>query len=90
MSARPGRIQQAITTDFNNRGDPAILKNPEFVETVEHVWELVRHEVDVNARRPLMGRICVGPGHSRVAGIVAAWETAPRGSASCPRRCCRD
>ena len=47
MSARPGRIQQAITTDFNNRGDPAILRNPEFVETVEHVWDLVRHEVDV-------------------------------------------
>jgi NitT/TauT family transport system ATP-binding protein len=46
MSARPGRIQQAIHTDFNRRNDPAILKNPEFVETVEHVWELVRSQVD--------------------------------------------
>ena len=46
MSARPGRIQQLVHTDFNNRNDPAILKNPEFVETVEHVWELVRGQVD--------------------------------------------
>ncbi len=46
MSARPGRIQQRIETDFNNRNDPGILRNPEFVDTVEHVWELVRAEVD--------------------------------------------
>ena len=50
MSARPGRINQVIETGFNSRNDPAILKNPEFVETVEHVWELVRAEVDA-ARR---------------------------------------
>ena len=46
MSARPGRINQVLDAGFNHRNDPAILKNPEFVETVEHVWDLVRVEVD--------------------------------------------
>ncbi len=53
MSARPGRIKQLIDTDFNNRADPGILKNPEFVQTVEHVWDMVRGEVD--AARQMAG-----------------------------------
>ncbi|MDQ2803223.1 MAG: ABC transporter ATP-binding protein [Pseudomonadota bacterium] len=50
MSARPGRIKQFVPADFNNRADPAIFKSPEFTETVEHVWDLVRGEVE-EARR---------------------------------------
>ena len=44
MSARPGRIKTVLHGRLQHArrrpGDAA--KNPEFVETVEHVWELVR------------------------------------------------
>ncbi|GAC1347185.1 MAG: ABC transporter ATP-binding protein [Acetobacteraceae bacterium] len=46
MSARPGRIKTVIAAGFNSRADPAITKHPDFVDAVEHVWELVRAEVD--------------------------------------------
>ncbi len=46
MSARPGRIDQLIDVDFNRTSDKSVLKTPEFVETVEHVWDLVRAQVD--------------------------------------------
>ena len=46
MSARPGRIKQLVSADFNRSGDPAIHKSPAFNDMVEQVWEMVRHEVD--------------------------------------------
>lgn len=50
MSARPGRIKQFVAADFNRRADTDVFKLPEFTETVEHVWEMVRDEVE-EARR---------------------------------------
>ena len=50
MSARPGRIRQRVQADFNNRADAAIFKDPEFTDMVEHVWQMVRHEVDETRR----------------------------------------
>ena len=50
MSARPGRIRQVVQASFNRSGDPAVHKSTAFTEMVEHVWEMVRHEVD-EARR---------------------------------------
>ena len=50
MSARPGRIKELIHADFNNRADEGVFKSPEFTEMVEHVWNLVRREVDETRR----------------------------------------
>lgn len=46
MSARPGRITQVVEAAFNSREDADIHKSPEFNGLVEHVWQMVRHEVD--------------------------------------------
>ena len=43
MSARPGRIKEIVDTRFSVSG-PALFKSPEFVERVDHVWNLVRGE----------------------------------------------
>jgi ABC-type nitrate/sulfonate/bicarbonate transport system ATPase subunit len=50
MSARPGRIKQRVAAAFNARGDDA-LKTREYAEAVEHVWALVRDEVEDAQRR---------------------------------------
>ena len=50
MSARPGRIKQFVPASFNRRTDAEIFKLAEFTETVEHVWDMVRDEVE-EARR---------------------------------------
>ncbi|HUH84606.1 MAG TPA: ABC transporter ATP-binding protein [Stellaceae bacterium] len=43
MSARPGRIKEIVDTRFG--GDKtAVTTTPEFAETVEHLWRLVRDE----------------------------------------------
>ena len=43
MSARPGRIKEIVDCRFAQTG-PALFKSPEFVERVDHVWNLVRGE----------------------------------------------
>jgi NitT/TauT family transport system ATP-binding protein len=50
MTARPGRIKQALACDFNRSGDEAVFKSADFTDMVEHVWGLLRSEVD-EARR---------------------------------------
>ena len=52
MSARPGRIRELVHTGFNSRADAAVFRSPEFTDTVEHVWNMVRREVD-ETRRPV-------------------------------------
>jgi len=43
MSARPGRIKTVVDTRFGHR-DPGILREKEFVEKVDELWNLVRVE----------------------------------------------
>src|SRR5438270_9800829 len=43
MSARPGHIKEIVEARFD-RDDPDLLRRPEFVERVNHVWNLVRAE----------------------------------------------
>jgi NitT/TauT family transport system ATP-binding protein len=43
MSARPGHIKEIVEARFD-RDDPDLLRRPEFVECVDHVWNLVRAE----------------------------------------------
>ena len=43
MSARPGRIKEIVETRLD-RDDPELQRSPLFVETVDHVWGLVRTE----------------------------------------------
>jgi len=43
MSARPGRIKEIVETSFD-KDDPGLARSPAFVETVDHVWKLVRGE----------------------------------------------
>jgi NitT/TauT family transport system ATP-binding protein len=51
MSARPGRICQRIDAGFNRRAETGVFKSPEFIGLVEHVWDLVRSEVDEARQR---------------------------------------
>jgi NitT/TauT family transport system ATP-binding protein len=46
MSARPGRITQVVEAAFNRSDDASVHKSPAFTDMVEHVWQMVRHEVD--------------------------------------------
>jgi NitT/TauT family transport system ATP-binding protein len=43
MSARPGRVKAIVDTKFGHR-DPGILRQKEFVEKVDELWNLVRVE----------------------------------------------
>lgn len=43
MSARPGRIKTIVSCDFD-RSDPAFVRSPQFVETVDELQRLVRAE----------------------------------------------
>jgi NitT/TauT family transport system ATP-binding protein len=43
MSARPGHVKEIVEARFD-RDDPDLLRRPEFVERVDHVWNLVRAE----------------------------------------------
>ncbi len=43
MSARPGHIKEIVETRFD-KNDPDLMRSPEFIETVSHVWNLVRAE----------------------------------------------
>ena len=53
MSARPGRIKQLVQCRFNVGDDPGVFKSRDFIETVEHVWDLVRDEVEEARRQGL-------------------------------------
>jgi NitT/TauT family transport system ATP-binding protein len=50
MSARPGRIRGQVEAGFNRRTNADMFRLPEFTDLVEHVWDLVRGEVE-EARR---------------------------------------
>jgi NitT/TauT family transport system ATP-binding protein len=43
MSARPGHIKEIVESRLDKE-DPGLLRSPRFVETVDHVWNLVRSE----------------------------------------------
>jgi NitT/TauT family transport system ATP-binding protein len=43
MSARPGHIKEIVETRFD-KDNPELMRSPQFVETVDHVWNLVRAE----------------------------------------------
>ena len=43
MSARPGHIKEIVEARFD-KDDPDLLRTPQFLEMVDHVWNLVRVE----------------------------------------------
>ena len=43
MSARPGHIKEIVEARFD-KDDPDLMRTPQFVEIVDHVWKLVRAE----------------------------------------------
>ncbi len=49
MSARPGHIKEIVETQFDKE-DPGLMRSPAFVETVDHVWNLVRSEAVIAQR----------------------------------------
>jgi len=49
MTARPGQIKEIVEARFD-KDDPELLRTPQFVETVDHVWKLVRAEA-IQAQR---------------------------------------
>ena len=49
MSARPGHIKELVEARFD-KDDPELLRTPQFVEIVDHVWKLVRAEA-IQAQR---------------------------------------
>jgi NitT/TauT family transport system ATP-binding protein len=44
MTARPGRIKEIVTTDFDRSNLDDLSKSPAFVEKVDEIWQLVRGE----------------------------------------------
>ena len=50
MSARPGHIKEIVEARFD-RDDPDLQRTPEFLEMVDHVWNLVRSEAIQAERR---------------------------------------
>jgi len=44
MSARPGRIEHVIPSNFNREGGEEVLTKPEFLQLSEHIWHLVREQ----------------------------------------------
>ena len=49
MSARPGRVKEIVEIAFD-KNDPDLLRTPQFLEMVDHVWNLVRGEA-IQAQR---------------------------------------
>src|SRR5437763_501384 len=43
MSARPGHVKEIVEARFD-RDDPELARTPDFLEMVDHVWNLVRAE----------------------------------------------
>ncbi len=50
MSARPGHIKEIVEARFD-RDDPDLQRTPEFLEMVDHVWNMVRGEAIQAERR---------------------------------------
>ena len=50
MSARPGHIKEIVEARFD-KDDPDLQRTPEFLEMVDHVWNLVRGEAIQAERR---------------------------------------
>ena len=50
MSARPGHIKEIVEARFD-KDDPNLQRTPEFLEMVDHVWNLVRGEAIQAERR---------------------------------------
>jgi NitT/TauT family transport system ATP-binding protein len=49
MSARPGRVKEIVEVGFD-KNDPDLMRTPQFLEMVDHVWNLVRSEA-IQAQR---------------------------------------
>jgi NitT/TauT family transport system ATP-binding protein len=49
MSARPGRVKEIVEVGFD-KNDPDLMRTPQFLEMVDHVWNLVRGEA-IQAQR---------------------------------------
>jgi len=49
MTARPGRIKEIVETKFSEADFEETVKNPEFNEKIEYLWNLVRDEALVSA-----------------------------------------
>jgi NitT/TauT family transport system ATP-binding protein len=49
MSARPGRVKEIVEIALD-KNDPDLLRTPQFLEMVDHVWNLVRGEA-IQAQR---------------------------------------
>lgn len=43
MSARPGHIKEIVESRFD-KDNPGLMRSPQFVDMVDHVWNLVRAE----------------------------------------------
>ena len=50
MSARPGHIKEIVEARFD-KDDPDLMRTPQFLEMVDHVWNLVRGEAIQAERR---------------------------------------
>jgi len=50
MSARPGHIKEIVEARFD-KDDPDLQRSPQFLEMVDHVWNLVRGEAIQAERR---------------------------------------
>jgi NitT/TauT family transport system ATP-binding protein len=50
MSARPGHIKEIVEARFDKE-DPDLQRSPQFLEMVDHVWNLVRGEAIQAERR---------------------------------------
>ncbi len=61
MSARPGHIKEIVETQFDKE-DPGLMRSPRFVETVDHVWGLVRAEAVLAERAGATARAATGHG----------------------------
>ena len=44
MTARPGRVKAIIDTRFDGGMNAEIAKSREFLDKVDHIWDLVREE----------------------------------------------
>jgi NitT/TauT family transport system ATP-binding protein len=44
MTARPGRLKQIVETKLNGRRAGDVAKTSEYLDMVDHVWNLVREE----------------------------------------------
>jgi ABC-type nitrate/sulfonate/bicarbonate transport system ATPase subunit len=53
LSASPGRLREVFTPPMQRPRDASMRRSPEFVEAVDHVWNLIRYEVEESVRKEL-------------------------------------